>query len=96
MAPQPLATRKKTEAFNDFFCSVFTIERKTNTQSVEEQPYDYPLGSVIITPEKVMQKLKRLKKNKSVGPDGFHSRVLWECADSIKVPLALIFNKSLS
>ena len=88
--------REKAEAFNDFFCSVFTNENLNNIPTVEEKSFDFPLSSVSITPDKVYKKLKCLKKNKSAGPDGFHPRVLWECADTLKVPLALIFNKSLN
>ena len=87
--------KEKAEAFNDFFCSVFTDENLNNIPPVEKKNYDFPLSSVAITPDKVFKKLKSLKKNKSAGPDGFYPRVLWECADAIKVPLALIFNKSL-
>ena len=84
--------KEKAEAFNDFFCSVFTDENLNNIPPVEEKNFDFPLSSVSITPDKVFKKLKSLKKNKSAGPDGFHPRVLWECADAIKVPLALTYN----
>ena len=87
--------KEKAEALNDFFSSVFTNENISNIPNLEEKNFDHPLSSIEITPEKVFKKLKKLKKNKSAGPDGFHPRVLWECAEAIKVPLALIFNKSL-
>ena len=88
--------KDKAEALNNFFTSVFTHENLGTVPSLDDKNFDCPLSSVIITPEKVYKKLKKLKKNKSAGPDGFHPRILWECAETIKVPLALIFNKSLN
>ena len=40
-------------------------------------------------------KLKKLKIYKSPGPDGLHSRVLSELAETISIPLSIIFKISL-
>ena len=40
--------------------------------------------------------LSKLKTNKSSGPDGFHSRVLKETASSIRLPLSILYNMSLT
>ena len=90
------SNKDKADALNSFFTSVFTTENINNIPNIKENKFEYPLSSITITPEKVLKKLKKLKKNSSAGPDGFHPRVLWECAEALKVPLSLIFNKSLS
>ena len=48
-----------------------------------------------ITSEMVQRKLKKLKANKSSGPDGIHVNILRE-AHNFDKPLALMFNTSLS
>ena len=87
--------REKAEVLNDYFSSVFTEENLENMPSLEPRPYDTPLTTLEITPDKVKKKLLKLKKTKSAGPDGFHPRVLRECVDTNCSPLAMIFNKSL-
>ena len=49
---------------------------------------------VVFTEDEVLKKLKRLKPEKSSGPDGMHPLVLHRCADSLAIPLSMIFNKS--
>ena len=78
-----------------FFDSVFTSENTSNVPHLENENFSYPLHSLCFTPEKVKSKLNKLNKSKSAGPDGFHPRVLRECADTICTPLAIIFNKSM-
>ena len=85
----------KAKAFNDYFSSVFTREDTDNIPYFEERQFDYKLQTVIITPDKVKRKLQKLKASKCAGPDGFHPRVLRDCADSLDLPLSIIFNKSL-
>eukprot|EP00061_Rhincodon_typus_P015711 g43540.t1 len=48
-----------------------------------------------ITKEKVLEKLKCLKLNKSPGPDGLHPRDLKEIAEEIVEALVVIFQESL-
>ena len=43
----------------------------------------------------VLNKLKKLKINKSLGPDAIHPRVIQEIAESINTPITLIFRVSL-
>ena len=87
--------KEKAEVLNDFFRSVFTIEDVANVPHVEDKSFENPLCSIIFTPDTVKNKLKELNTSKSAGPDGFHPKVLNECAESICVALALIFNKSI-
>ena len=49
------------------------------------------MSAVAITKEKVLEKLKRLKMDKSPGPDGLHPRVQKEIAEEIVEALVVIF-----
>ena len=54
-----------------------------------------PIGEeIVFTEEEVLKKLKKLKPEKSSGPDGMHPLILNKCADSIAHPLSMIFTKS--
>eukprot|EP00061_Rhincodon_typus_P011377 g36331.t1 len=48
-----------------------------------------------INKEKVLEKLKRLKVDKSSGPDGLHPRVLKEIVEELVEALVVIFQESL-
>ena len=51
--------------------------------------------NMVITKEKVLEKLKGLKVDKSPGPDGLHPRVLKEIAEEIVESLVVTFQMSL-
>ena len=68
----------------------------SNIPQLDKRFIGDPLENFLITQEMVKKKLKKLKVNKSAGPDGIHPRVLKETADAICIPLAIIFNKSLN
>ena len=81
---------------NDFFISVFTAEDLLNI------PYLSPIQDDILNLEnmqfehlKISAKLKKLKPFSAQGPDKISSRLLIEVADTICVPLAIIFEKSM-
>ena len=86
---------ERAEEHNKFFASVFTDEDRTCIPTLERRMYANPLCSVEITASQVRKKLKKLKKTKSAGPDGFHPRILLECTESITTPLTMIFQKSM-
>ena len=44
----------------------------------------------------VLKKLRMLSNNKSAGPDDIHPTVLHETAESVSLPLSIIYNKSLN
>ena len=56
---------------------------------------DY-LGQLIVTPEMVAKKIKAMKNNKSPGVDGIPPKLLMETVEQISIPLARVFNLSLS
>ena len=53
------------------------------------------LDDINFTADDVEKKLENLKIGKSPGPDGIHPRVLKELAKELKMPLFIIFRKSL-
>lgn len=87
-------SQEKAEVLNDYFSSVFTEEDTGDIPTLEKKHHGTPLTDIEITPEKVKNKLPKLKKTKSAGPDGFHPRILRECSEAICIPLSTIFQKS--
>ena len=53
------------------------------------------IGNIEVTPEMVKEKLERLNKYKSCGPDNIHPHMLKETASSVCFPLSMIFEESL-
>ena len=87
---------EKAEVFLNYFSSVFTQETDTNDMPpFEERDYTSTLDDIIITEDLVLKKLKKIKTNKSPGPDSIHPRVLHDIADSISIPLTILFKSSL-
>ena len=54
-----------------------------------------PLKVSCLTQEEVQQRLKKIKIDKSPGPDGIHPRILRELSNVIARPLFLIFKGSI-
>ena len=61
----------------------------------EEREYEKAIEDIDITRDMVLEKLKKLKVNKSPGPDKIHPRFLNGTASSLSLPLSIIFNTSL-
>ena len=87
--------KNKAEAFNAFFTSVFTIEDTSSMPTVSPVLEKEVLSTVKITPEIVQNKLQKLNENKSPGHDGWHPFFIKQLADTIHVPLSILFNKSI-
>jgi hypothetical protein len=85
----------KAELLNTFFSSVFTKENMDSTRILDPRYKGITLSDLIISPDMVAKKLKKLKPTKSAGPNGLHPRVLMETADTICYPLAIVFTKSI-
>ena len=89
-----MGDKEIAEELNKYFASVFTVEDMSNIPTIQERQ-GAELSMVAITREKVLEKLKGLKIDKSPGPDGLHPRVLKEIAEEIVEALVMIFQKSL-
>ena len=85
----------KANLLNNYFISQ-TIPPNTNIPlPVFEYLTNARLDNIVITPAIVGKVLQSLDPSKATGPDGIGNRVLKECAESLSVPLSIIFNKSL-
>ena len=88
--------QEKADTFAKFFSSVFTTEPVTNPlPNFQKREYLYELTDLEITENTLIQKLKKIKTNKSPGPDQIHPRILHEVSNQIAKPLAVIFRTSL-
>lgn len=87
---------EKANVLNDFFSSVFTKEDINNIPKIENKSKNNFLSDIILTKESVKNKLKNLKTNKAMGPDGIPAIILKELCEELCLPLSIIFNKSIS
>ena len=85
---------EKAELLNTYFTSVFMRENLDNILSMKSKLSNSSQIIVAFTPEIVHTKLNRLKITKSAGPDGYHPSILSKLAQSIKLPLSIIFTRS--
>ena len=87
---------EKTNILYSTFTSVFTREITKYIPTLDNVFNGAPLQDLSISQQMVENKLSKLKTNKSLRPDGFHSRVLKETASSIGLPLSILYNMSLT
>ena len=86
----------KAETYLEYFTSVFTQEPDSDEMPFfEEREYNTTLDDIELNSDIVKDKLEKLKKNKSPGPDNMHPRVLNAIAGSISHPLAIIYRTSI-
>ena len=86
----------KAKVFLDYFSSVFTTESdQNNLPFFEKRNYETVINDINITEEQIVKKLKKLKVNKSPGPDSVHPRIINELAETLSVPLVIIYNTSI-
>jgi len=86
--------RAKADLLNKYFVSVFTNENISHIPDMAPKYITQDNLDVIFTTDVIEKKLRKLKVNKSAGPDGYHPRVLSELHSSIKSPLSIICTKS--
>ena len=86
---------EKAEILNNQFSSVFTREDTTNIPEFDPLPYSSPLNNIQISPTEVKKKLAKLRTDKSCGPDGVHPLILNKLADTMCIPLSIIYRTSI-
>ena len=69
--------KQKAEELNNFFVSVFTKENTQNVPILEERDFESTLESVRISEQQMGFLLKKLKIDKSPGPDNIDNRILF-------------------
>ena len=85
------------DILNSFFSSVFTREDLSDPpQPRASFEGEVPLTSIHITPEKVTEKLGKLRPGSAPGSDKIYPRILNTLKEELSIPLAIIFNKSLT
>ena len=86
------------DVLNEYFSSVFT------TEDISSLPVPFTkfegnksehLGQLFVTPEMIVQKIKKMKDNKSPGFEGIPPTLLKEIVEQSSTPLAKLFNLSL-
>lgn len=89
--------KQKATAFAGYFSSVYVEDQKTDSGLFPGLNIDIgePMERLVIDFQIVSKKLGQINKNKSAGPDGIHSRILFEIKDHIVEYLTYIFNCSL-
>jgi hypothetical protein len=70
-----------------YFSSVYTKEEGT---------HENIMPPIVITESMVLEKLTKLKTEKSPGPDSIHPRVLKELKNELYKPLTILFNNSIT
>jgi len=86
---------RKSNAFADYFSTVFSHEPDSEFQKLPNINYSFPMTDLEISCDIVREKLIRLKTDKSPGPDNIHPRVLKELHDLLAEPIAKLYNLSL-
>ena len=76
------------------FSSVFTREQDGEIPRITSRTQK-KIADLVITEEMVLAALKSLNVNKSCGPDNLHPRLLLELAETIALPVSILFNATL-
>ena len=80
---------------HNFFTSVFIEENFSLFQPLEASRTENILNDILIVKNDVLQKIEKMKVNKTPGPDKISPRILKEVKHQMSKPLAILFNKSL-
>ena len=85
---------EKSEAFCNYFSSVFTRESSDAFESLECKNEAEDMSDISFKIENIKMKLKHLNVNKSPGPDNIHPRILSEASEILALPLKILFESS--
>lgn len=86
---------EKAEVLSEQFSKVFVTEPEDEVPRCERK--DVPtLNQLEINKEKIKRIIKKLKRYKSPGPDGIHSRIIKEAAEQLLEPLEMLYQYSFT
>jgi hypothetical protein len=94
-SPLTKTNEDKAKVLGDFFTSVFTNEPDGTIPELPRVNITEAMEELIITREMVTKILRKLKIEKSPGPDGLHPRFLKELADQLSYPITIIYQTSM-
>ena len=80
---------EQASIFNQFFADQFSAPSNYDICIDYTREYE-----VHFTPDVISNHLKNLNVNKAPGPDKFHGKLLKGCADSLAIPLGILFHAS--
>ena len=80
---------------NRYFHASFNVPIENEELPEMENLCEDNISDIQITQEKVKEKLEKLNKFKSCGPDNVHPHILNETAAATSLPLSMIFKESL-
>ena len=80
---------------NAQFCSVFVDDSSDTSLPTFDYRTNLKLSDITITSDLVLKYLTTIDTNKSQGPDGINSKVLRRAANSLCIPITLLFQKSI-
>ena len=87
--------KDKADLLNDYFIAQSTLP----ASNIPLPPFTYltdaRLGRIVILPQDVKKVLLNLNTSKAIGADKISNKLLKECAESLCIPLAEIFQQSL-
>jgi hypothetical protein len=85
---------ESAEVLVNFYSSVFVRETDEDFYLSQTDSSPDTDNTIEFKAAAVLQRLKKLRTDKSPGPDGLHPNLLRECAAELAGPLTLIFQKS--
>lgn len=85
----------QSELFAEFFASNFGPPGANASNPVEISPATGLSELFLLDDRFIAENLSKINASKGTGPDGIHPLLLKNCADTLSIPLALIFNESL-
>ncbi len=91
-----MSDNERANFLNEYFSSVCTTDDGKSPTIDRVVPDDVFLDSVTFTPEKVLAAIKKIKRNKASGPDGYPPLVYRNIATALATPLSLIFTSFMS
>ena len=87
-------SKDQANAYNRYFSSVFT-RCSVDPPSKEPLTGIESLESVLMSEERIIDEINRIREFASPGPDNVTNKTLIELANEIAKPLALLFSKSM-